>query len=175
MDRLTYIDENGRPRLTEYGNMMYCSTQATADCVAKLEERLEAYKDTGLEPEELTIVRALCEDYVSAGLNAGFIRACINAVQSGMSTERITEITKAESEGRLVILPCKMGDTVWRIYSDGDIVESRISMLQQKADKTWKVRLSDYWGVHDVNINEIGKTIFLTREAAEATLGGDTE
>ena len=98
---------------------------------------------------------------------------CYGCVKCDKSLEKLAQYEDAEEEGRLIILPCKMGDTVWHVYSDGDIVESRISMLQQKADKTWKVRLSDYWGVHDVNINEIGKTIFPTREAAEATLGGD--
>lgn len=38
MDRLTYRDDEGRARLTHYGKQMYCSTQATADCFAKLEE-----------------------------------------------------------------------------------------------------------------------------------------
>lgn len=41
MDRLTYRDDEGRARLTEYGRQMYCSTQATADCFAELEEIVE--------------------------------------------------------------------------------------------------------------------------------------
>lgn len=41
MERLTYRDDNGRALLTHFGQQMYCSTQATADCVCMLEERLE--------------------------------------------------------------------------------------------------------------------------------------
>ncbi|MBQ1776637.1 MAG: hypothetical protein IIZ93_00625 [Acidaminococcaceae bacterium] len=41
MERLTYRDDNGRALLTHFGKQMYCSTQATADCVCMLEERLE--------------------------------------------------------------------------------------------------------------------------------------
>lgn len=40
MDRLAYRDDTGRARLTRYGMQMYCSTQATADCFAKLEESI---------------------------------------------------------------------------------------------------------------------------------------
>ena len=41
MERMTYRDETGRARLTLFGKRMYGSTQATADCVCKLEEALE--------------------------------------------------------------------------------------------------------------------------------------
>lgn len=41
MDRLTYRDDTGRAVLTRYGMRMYCSTQATADCFAHLEEIVE--------------------------------------------------------------------------------------------------------------------------------------
>ena len=41
MERLTYRDNNGRALLTNFGKQMYCSSQATADCVCKLEESLE--------------------------------------------------------------------------------------------------------------------------------------
>ena len=38
MDRLTYRDDERRARLTKYGMRIYCSTQATADSFAELEE-----------------------------------------------------------------------------------------------------------------------------------------
>lgn len=41
MERLTYRDETGRALMTLYGKQMYCSTQAMADCVCKMEEALE--------------------------------------------------------------------------------------------------------------------------------------
>ena len=41
MERMTYRDEAGRAKLTRFGKRMYGSTQATADCVRKLEEALE--------------------------------------------------------------------------------------------------------------------------------------
>lgn len=132
MDRLTYY-EGGKARL-KIGDV---------ECSGSWVDRLAAYEDTGLEPEQ---VQDMMTDWVVW--------------------------KEAEAGDRLIVLPCKVGDTVWRVYPN-KIVESRISMLQQKSDGTWKVRLSDHWGVHDENIDEIGKTIFLSRKEAEAALGGD--
>lgn len=42
VERLTLRDDDGRALLTPYGLRMYCSTQATADCICKLEEALQA-------------------------------------------------------------------------------------------------------------------------------------
>lgn len=50
MERMTYRDETGSARLTLFGKQMYCSTQATADCICKLEEALQAQ-----EPVEATV------------------------------------------------------------------------------------------------------------------------
>lgn len=42
MERLTLRDDDGRALLTPYGLRIYCSTQATADCICKLEEEMNA-------------------------------------------------------------------------------------------------------------------------------------
>ncbi len=42
MERMTCRDETGRARMTLYGKQMYCSSQAIADCICKLEEELNA-------------------------------------------------------------------------------------------------------------------------------------
>ena len=34
------------------------------------------------------------------------------------SIDRLRELAQAEKEGRLVVLPCKVGDAVWKIYDD---------------------------------------------------------
>ena len=41
MIRITYRESDGRARLTQEGKRIYCSTQATADVIAKYEETLE--------------------------------------------------------------------------------------------------------------------------------------
>lgn len=34
--------------------------------------------------------------------------------------DRLRELAEAERKGRCVVLPCKMGDPVWRLYDDCD-------------------------------------------------------
>lgn len=63
--------------------------------------RLKAYEDTGLTPEE--IKAPFTED------------AMINlAAQAlGVEADRLCELAEADKDGRVVVLPCKVGDTVW--------------------------------------------------------------
>lgn len=151
MDRLTYRDADGRAKLTLFGKQMYCSTQATADCFAKLEESLAAYKDTGLEPKEIT-------EYLSA----------------------TDEYVRASEEGRLIVLPCKVGDTVWRIVDkcqsdDCPFAGGRGIQRCHKGGDYY-----NYCGSHiekDVfslpMLESFNKAVFRSREEAEAALGGD--
>lgn len=90
--------------------------------------------------------------------------------------EQMKEWREANAEGRLLILPCKVGDEVYflRHYFDGsaEIVQGKISMLQQKSDLSWKFRVSEGGSVFDRKMDDIGKTIFLTIDEAEAALRG---
>ena len=76
----------------------------------------------------------------------------------------------------VIVPPCKVGDTVWWLttanwqQTDWKIVESKVSMLQQKADKSWKIRISHNSSVFDITTDELGKTVFLTKEEAERAL-----
>ncbi len=69
-------------------------------------ERLAAYEDTGLEP---------CETNEKYATIMAFKRLRLK-----ISLARLCEILQAETEGRCVVLPCKMGDPVWRLYDDCD-------------------------------------------------------
>lgn len=96
---------------------------------------------------------------------------------TGLPTyEQMKEWCDANAEGRLLILPCKVGDEVYflRHYFDGsaEIVHGKISMLQQKSDLSWKFRVSEGGSVFDRKMHDIGNTVFLTREEAEAALRG---
>jgi len=70
-----------------------------------------------------------------------------------MSAERFEEISQAEKDGRLVILPCKVGTAVYRLdfnQHDGAWLEPHFFRLQ--------------------DLEAIGTSIFLTREEAEAEI-----
>lgn len=71
----------------------------------------------------------------------------------GMSPDRLRELAQAEKEGRLVVLPCEIGSPV---YSHA-----------RKLDGADYVRETEFWWS---DIPQMGKTVFLTREAAEAAL-----
>jgi hypothetical protein len=67
------------------------------------------------------------------------------------------------------VLPCKIGDEFWTDWVG--ITKVKCSMLTQKADGSWKGRFSidNGWGSSvNVSLEEIGKTLFLTKEEAEA-------
>lgn len=152
MERYTYFD-GGKWRL-KIGD-----TEYSGDWV----DRLAAYEETRLEPEDMK--KAFNED---ATLKlAGQIL--------GVTPGRLRELAQAEKEGRLVVLPCKVGDTVYRVGAS--ICKWReIDHCDEYCDG-WQYR--DCWeGTRAVlekkfslcDLESIGKTVFLTREAAEAAL-----
>lgn len=90
--------------------------------------------------------------------------------------EKLAAYEDAEVNGHLIMLPVKIGDPVyytepiWRKFVSKGIV----SMLQQKADGTWKFRISDGSSVWDRPMSAIGQTIFLSLEEAERRLQGES-
>ena len=119
--------------------------------------RLAEYEDIGLEPEKIVFLKNVVDDAFS---------------DKPEFTEHIRELLWAEKDGRLVVLPCKVGDT---IYRRGDpikkIYEWQIDYVEVHEDETVFVDDSDNTFVEA----DIGKTVFLTREAAERALEGNNE
>ena len=72
--------------------------------------------------------------------------------------EKLAEYETAEEEGRLVMLPCKIGDFVYKIIYQRDNFDDRSYRIVTEV----RFRLD--------MIDDIGKTIFLTREEAEKAL-----
>lgn len=170
MERLTQRDEAGRAMLTKFGMQMYCTTQATADCFAKLEERLAAYEDTGLEPEEVDQIRRAAQTMMFPTV-ADFVRFAIQ------NFEDLQKYRKAESEGRLFMPLCKIGDSVWFVLQDVD-EDGRWEV--SVPEKITEVGASGFWvsglrddpdGMHMFTPwSALGSEAFLSREAAEAKL-----
>ena len=71
-------------------------------------------------------------------------------------------------------IPFTIGQPMWKLYTyarnPAELVESRVSMIQQKTDKSWKVRISNRYGTEDFKAGDVGTYIFLTKEAAEEAL-----
>lgn len=118
----------------------------TEDCGFKVEicERLAAYEDTGLEPDE---VNALQKDWSDL---------CTVIGECG-GIDRLRELAEADKDGRIVVLPCKVGDTVYRLrYIEQTPGRFVVRVAEIKFALLW--------------LEEFGETVFLTREEAEAAL-----
>ena len=83
--------------------------------------------------------------------------------------EKLAEYETTEDEGRLVVLPCKVGDTVWTFYDDmSDVVDFTVEKIQIEFDKNEK----PYFLIDGMDFEEdcLGKTLFFDREEAEKAL-----
>lgn len=119
-------------------------------------ERLAAYEDTGLTPEE--IKAPFTEDTM--------INLAAQAL--GVEPSRIRKLAEADKDGRVVVLPCRQGDELWtycnhpvkRVYS---FTVSDVSTLNGRT-------VLNTLGLGTIRPEDIGKTVFLSREEAEKDL-----
>ena len=149
MERYTYFD-GGKWRL-KIGD-----TEYSGDWV----DRLAAYEETRLEPEDMK--KAFNEDAT--------LKLAGQAL--GMSPDRLRELAQAEKEGRLVVLPCSIGDPVFMgtgRYKITGYEEDVCDGFYIGRDGVLQVKAQNYNGNHGT-YGVIGQTAELTREAAEAAL-----
>lgn len=106
-------------------------------------EDLRAYEETGLTPEQCENAKTIVESAFSDDTS---------------KAERIRELLKADKDGRVVVLPCKVGDTVWRIKRTFEEYPDRSKPYIEPS------------GFLLQDVFNISKTVFLTREEAESAL-----
>ena len=146
MERLTYRDKDGFPMMKKRGGFKQGGV-----------ERLAAYEDTRLTPER-------CAEFARADAEGRYI-VMRDAEQEGVA--RLRELAEADRAGRLVVLPCKVGDTLFRVFA-GEIFEHRVGSMKYFAIQgRWDIETYPFCPCVE---SSIGKTIFLTREEAEAAL-----
>lgn len=119
---------------------------------AELRGRLMQYEDTELTPEEIDM------DHEAAEQLRRLCRDC--------DLERLEKLAEADKDGRLVVLPCKVGDMVYFALL-GRIIEKQVFSIVSFSDSTriYCGGTSEYFRPED-----IGKTFFLTHEEAEKAL-----
>jgi hypothetical protein len=99
-----------------------------------------------------------------------------------LAIQKLAEYEDAEEQGKLLMTPCKIGDTVWVITSlynlgfDGndecEIFECTVDAIAFYKSGRSQVRLyfvTEYFNEH-VRFDDFGKTVFLTKEEAEVVL-----
>ena len=120
----------------------------------ELKKRLSAYEDTGLEPEQVLELKS-------------FTQGGIHKIEDGW--KHVQELLQAEQDGRLVVLPCKAGTLIY-IGSRPAIITQFFGYVRERYFHA--VFCDENKGI-DVPFEELGKTVFLTREEAEALKGGE--
>ena len=140
MERLTGYNSFGGP----YGIGMRCGDNT--DTIHAIIKRLASYEDTGLEPEDIKAMYSRIE-------------------KIGLPLWKLEELAQAEKEERLVVLPCKPGDIVYRICGPKGrkyIAERLVSAVELCGNSSWRITTTSFdW---------LGKTVFLTRPEAETAL-----
>lgn len=81
----------------ENGHALSC---ATAGEIVQMAERLAAYEDTGLEPEAIETVKLALAAKHLVDLET----------LNNTPISRLVELAEADKDGRVVILPCKVGE-----------------------------------------------------------------
>lgn len=130
-------------------------------------EKLAAYEDTWLEPEEVLTALEMADLFATL--------------------RKLNEYQEAEAEGRLLILPCKVGDVLYEV----DLPEYGVIICEvleaiciNKHDGGRKdapvvecgavtVEVIEGHGAgscYSFDLQDFGKTVFLTRDEAEAAL-----
>ena len=157
MDRLTIpdvrVDEHTTRRAMIDG-------EAVREHAMDFYWRLKAYEDMGLTPEE---IKSMKDEHFS-GLEMAKLHSAL------MELKKYQE---ADKDGRLVVLPCKVGQRVFALLdTDKHISECEVKQigLGNEIGFVGIEPIGARGREYGVSIKGFGKTVFLTREEAEKAL-----
>ena len=113
-----------------------------------------------------------CEDCLRESTNR--LAAIEDILGDDYDLDRLKELVEADREGRCVVLPCKLHDKVFFV-ENGCVKETEVDSFHNWTSGHWKIsthtdRMFDHWKGYEIDFSGINKTVFLTREEAEATL-----
>ena len=158
MNRLTeIIMDNVYYSKGKYPPATLCAEMETwevRECMAKL----AVYEDTGLEPEEIS---KLIKEYNKDSTIAAHYE-------------------QLEEQGLLIKLPCKVGDSVYFVTQELDVVKGSCKKVidefiiteirGNKYNPLWFMASNERCIHRDFHPTQISKSVFLTREEAEKAL-----
>ena len=127
--------------------------------------RLKAYEDRGCAPEE--VLPKDKADEIALNLMR------LADLESLCSYTRLRELAEADKDGRVVVLPCKVGQRVFALMdTDKHISECEVKRIGM-GNEIGFIGLEPIGArgrEYGVALNGFGKTVFLTREEAEKAL-----
>lgn len=124
---------------------------------------LAAYEDTGLTPESVEALKLSMMGKAIAEIKEF----------NGLPVDRLRELAEADKDGRLVVLPCKVGDIVWANLDGMRHTRKCVIEFANIGSRVTTIVFSTVDGLREqygVNPCSFGKTVFLTREEAEKAL-----
>lgn len=174
---------------SDYCQKKVCDRRADRSCpYLQCMDRLAAYEDTGLEPEVVKDMAENAETRLLAWFEARY----------NMPVGKLMDLIEAQQDGRVVVLPCKVGDVVYEVHNN----TAACTMCRYRegiygSGEDWCTKIEDIdlryyptiaekplcekqfmevvertpkidWIFH--HRAEFGKTVFLTREEAEKAL-----
>lgn len=108
--------------------------------------------------------------YLKCSGVAGCPDSCDDCDKLDEVIERLGSYEDAEEQGRLWITPCKIGDHVWWLHGS-TITECRVHRIQiNKNGLFLGIKSTVAHGMFPTSC--LGKTLFMTREEAEAASAG---
>lgn len=164
MERLTKRIEGGQAVFHECHGTCGTCDGANCYCIGPMVDRLAAYEDTGLEPQD--IISAVDMAKIACALHE------LNAYKDIGPIDHIRDLLQAEHDGRLVVLPCKVGDSIYIPDLEKKIpVKVRVQGISISVSGRTILHFGGYpvecaWG------DGCGKDWFFTSEEAEAALSG---
>lgn len=155
------------------------SKAALRQIIRQLYSALAAYEDTGLTPEEINDLASVREippevEYAINKNADNIIERLDKLLHQTDDDARLRDLAEADKDGRVVMLPCKVGDRLYEVTG-----RKTISVYKVKAIRVelfglfieWDIVEGFVWqSLSGINAGEIGRTVFLTREEAEKAL-----
>lgn len=126
-------------------------------------ERLKQYEDTKRTPEQIEALEAAIMGKAVAQITEF----------EGLPIARLRELAVADQKGRVIVLPCKVGQRVFALLdTDKHISECEIKQigLGNEIGFVGLEPIGARGREYGVALNGFGKTVFLTREEAEKAL-----
>jgi len=163
----TYVKKYGGITSICYGCDRIATCKEKKCGFYKAIEKLAAYEDLGLEPEEI-------QD----------LKDCVEGEEGTEGTVNdlleLMRYRKLKAEGRLIKLPCKAYSKVYEIYTEYDEKNDRYikGIEELLLLRFGKNQYNDYAvvkgedGEDFIALSQFDKTVFLTREEAEKALKG---
>ncbi len=147
MQALPLEDEDS---LLRGGVRMDIKLDATIKQLREMKTLAKACATQGVDETEAEVLRAMAEE----------------SKQLADWLEELKRYKELEKQGLLVVLPCKIGDTVYEVVEETEPYHSYICEYEVQDVSVMAVRYADKWVPYDY------EDLYFTRVGAEVALGG---